>query len=71
MKRASALLFLLIYLGVYSGKLALWSDTDPKPLQVFPYNAQLYPEADQEALRHGIPITSVSEFVRVLEDYFS
>lgn len=71
MKRASALLLLLIYLGIYGGKLSLIDDTTDKPLKVFPYEAALYPHADQEALQHGIPIASDLEFVRLLEDYFS
>lgn len=71
MKRASALLLLLVYLGIYGGKLSLLDDTRNKPLKVFPYESELYPYADQEALRHGIPITSDLEFVRLLEDYFS
>lgn len=71
MKKASLLLLLLIYLGVYGDQLALWNDTDTAPLQIFPYKAELYPEADQQALRHGIPITSCPEAYRIFEDYFS
>lgn len=71
MKRTSVLLLLLVYLGIYGGKLSLLDDTHSKPLKVFPYDVSLYPHADQEALQHGIPITSDSEFVRLLEDYFS
>lgn len=70
MKKLSALL-LILYLGVYGSQLAFWSDTNAEPLKVLPYQLHMYPKADQEALRHGIPISSSSEFVRLLEDYFS
>lgn len=70
MKRLSAFV-LTLYLGVYGSQLAFWSDTHPEPLKVLPYQVQMYPKADQQALMHGIPITSPSEFVRLLEDYFS
>ena len=71
MRRISAALLLLIYLGVYGNQLALWEDSDPKPLKVFHYQLQLYPQADQQALRQGIAITSPSELCQLLEDYFS
>lgn len=71
MKKASALLLLLLYLGVYGKHLALWSDTETVPLRFFPYQAALYPEADQQALRQGIPINSLPEAYRIFEDYFS
>lgn len=70
MKKIFAAL-LVIYLGVYGNQLALWSDEKPEPIQVLPYQLQLYPSADQEALRHGIPITSALELSRLAEDYFS
>lgn len=71
MKKASILLLFLIYLGIYGGRLALWNEEKEMPLKVFPYQAALYPEADREALRHGIPITSLPEYARLFEDYFS
>ena len=71
MKKASVLLLLLIYLGIYGDHLALWSDRSTVPLQVFPYLAEVYPDADQQSLRHGIPITSQPEACRIFEDYFS
>ncbi len=71
MKKASVLLLLLIYLGIYGGRLALWDDSESAPVKIFPYGAELYPDADQQALRHGIPITSLPEACRLLEDYFS
>lgn len=67
----SVLVILCCYLGLHGGYLALWNSADAQPLQVFPYRAEGYPEADQKALRHGIPITSREELARLLEDYFS
>lgn len=71
MKKSSVILLLLIYLGVYGSQLALWDTDKALPVKVFPYEIQLYPVADQEALRHGIPITSPSDLQRISEDYFS
>ena len=71
MRKASVVLLFLIYLGVWGGRLALRSDASAAPLKVFPYAVDLYPEADQQALRRGIPITSLREGYRLMEDYFS
>ncbi len=62
---------LCCYLGLHNGYLALWDSSESQPVQVFPYRAELYPDADQEALRHGIPVTSPKMLSRLLEDYFS
>ena len=70
MKKASILL-LLLYLGVWGKHLALWNDKSTRPIIVFPYQTALYPEADQQALKQGIPISSLTEASRLLEDYFS
>ncbi len=71
MKKASVLLLFLLYLGTCGEHLALWRDTREKPLKIFPYAITMYPDADQKALRRGIPITSLPEAYRLLEDYFS
>ena len=71
MRRTSAVLLLLIYLGVYGNQLALWNDTDKEPVQILPYRLELYPPEDQCALRHGIPVTSAEDLCRLAEDYFS
>lgn len=65
------LFMLCCYLGLHGGYLALWDSTQAQPLQVFPFRAEAYPKADQEALRHGIPITSREGLSRLLEDFFS
>ena len=62
---------LCCYLGLQGGYVALWDSDAPEPVQVFPYRAEMYPEADQEALRRGIPITSPKMLTRLMEDYFS
>ncbi len=71
MKIKSALLLFIIYLGVYGGRLALWQEGQQTPLKVFPYQADTYPQLDQQALRRGIPITSLPEYAHLFEDYFS
>ncbi len=71
MKKTSLLLLLLLYLGVCGEKVALWDDAKDKPLKIFDYNVTSFPQADQDALRRGIPITSLPEYAHLLEDYFS
>lgn len=67
----SVLFMLCCYLGLHGGHLALWDSTQTQPLQVFPYRVEMYAKSDQDALRHGIPITSQEALTRLLEDYFS
>ena len=58
-------------LGIHEGKVALWKDNDPQPIKVFPYQAELLPEADQKALEKGIPVESIRQLRQMIEDYFS
>ena len=62
---------LCCYLGLHNGYLAIFNEHDPDPVQVFPFRAESYPTVDQDALRHGIPITSQEALTRLLEDYCS
>ena len=57
-------------LGIHDGKIALWTDGNPVP-KVFPYRAQMLPEADQRRLEAGIRIEDGSELAGILEDYLS
>lgn len=65
------ILLLGFLLGIYEGKVALWKDNQKKPIKVFPYQASLLPEADQERLRQGVHVNSISELYKLIEDYFS
>ncbi|MBR4289175.1 MAG: BofC C-terminal domain-containing protein [Oscillospiraceae bacterium] len=58
-------------LGISDGYITLWRDGSTQPLQVFPYQAQMLPEADQLALEKGIRIDSQQELDQLLEDYLS
>ena len=58
-------------LGIHEGKIALWKDNDPKPMQVFPYRAELLPEADQKALKNGIRVENIRQLQSLIEDYLS
>ena len=73
MKRNYVLLLLLLcgYLGVYQGNLALFPSGQAQPTQVFPRAVSYYPEADQQALKAGIPYRTQAELTRLLEDYLS
>lgn len=65
------ILLLGFLLGIKDGKVALWVDDDPQPVQVFPYPVSLLPKADQESLKNGIKIGSSEELRSLLEDYLS
>ena len=58
-------------LGVYRGQIALWKDTDPKPIHVFPYYATMLSKENQNALEKGIWANSIIELTQHLEDYLS
>ena len=66
--------FLVVFgllLGIHDGKIALWKDEDPQPIQISPYRASLLPPADQNVLKHGIPIEDEHHLNRLLQDYLS
>ena len=65
-----SLIFLFI-LGCKDGFIALWKDSDPEPVRVFPYSVQSLPPADQKALEKGIPIEDAEDLKHLLEDYLS
>ena len=58
-------------LGIQDGYIALWKDGCEKPVEVFPFQARLLPEADQKRLQEGIRIESAEELSRLMEDYLS
>lgn len=65
------LLLLGFLLGIHEGKIALWKDNDPQPMQVFPYRAEMLPEADQKALKKGIKVENMRQLYSLIEDYLS
>ena len=74
MKRKILTHILLVFgflLGISEGKIALWKDGRAEPVRVFPYRAELLPEADQKALQEGIVIRNDRDLQRLLEDYLS
>lgn len=62
---------LFFLLSIKDGYIALWKDNSVVPLEVFPYKAQLLPEADQRRLEQGIIINTQEELMQLLEDYLS
>lgn len=69
--RQIAALALTFLLGIQDGYIALWKDGDPKPVEVFPFRAQMLPQADQQALEKGIRIENSLQLAQLLEDYLS
>lgn len=66
-----SLILLGFVLGCHQGRIALWKDTNPNPVRVFPYPVTSLPHADQQLLMDGIPIADETELARLLEDYLS
>jgi hypothetical protein len=65
-----ALIFAFL-LGSHNGFLALWKESDPEPVRVFPYKVSSLPLADQKMLEKGIRIETGKELTQMLEDYLS
>ena len=65
------LVLLGFLLGIHEGKIALWKDNDPEPMQVFPYRAEMLPETDQKTLKKGIKVDNIRQLQSIIEDYFS
>ena len=64
-------LILLFILGCRDGYLALWKQGQPDPVRIFPYSITSLPDADQKAVKKGIPLESREDLLRLLEDYLS
>ena len=74
MKTKKLLCQLLIFgflLGIYEGKVAIWSDSRKEPLRVFPYSASQLPEKDRNRLAAGIRFNNLSDLKDFIEDYLS
>lgn len=56
-------------LGIHDGRVTLWQDEDPHPLQIYDIRADTLPPADQVQLRRGIRVESREELWLVLENY--
>lgn len=69
MQKICLSLLLCGYLGICNGHLALFENG--KAVEIFPYSADRYPPADQDALRDGIPYSTPLEKQRILENYLS
>lgn len=65
-----ALVFAFL-LGAKDGFVALWKDSQPEPVKVFPYQVSSLPREDQLRLEKGIPIESKEKLLALLEDYLS
>ena len=72
LKKVLGLVFLLgLILGTKDGYLALWQEKTNIPQRIFPCPVALLPQADQQALSRGIPVSDQEELARLLEDFMS
>ena len=56
-------------LGVRGGKVALWRDQDPRPVQIYDIRVDSLPPADRLELGLGIRAESREEVWQLLENY--
>ena len=70
-KLISSILVFGFLLGIYEGKIALWSDAKKEPIRVLPYSASMLPKKDQQRLKKGIRFNSLNELKSFVEDYIS
>ena len=74
MKKKTLLTNLLLFgfiLGIHEGRVALWKEGQQKPIKVFPYQASMFPPADQKRLEEGVHVDNLTELRKLIEDYFS
>ena len=65
------LLLLILYLGVYDGKVSLLRGGHSVPVQVYERDAALYPPEVRQALEDGIPVRSPQHLRSLLETFLS
>ncbi|MBE6943044.1 MAG: hypothetical protein E7453_02105 [Ruminococcaceae bacterium] len=65
------LLLLILYLGVYDGKVALLRGGHSVPVQVYPRDAESYPPDARQALEQGIRIRSQQHLQDILAFFLS
>lgn len=73
MKKQSLFYIALVFgflLGIHDGFIALWKDGCTDPV-VFPYRAEVLPDADRRRLENGIRVEEGSKLAELLEDYLS
>ncbi len=57
-------------LGIHDGRVALWQDDDPQPIQVYDIPERTLPVADRLKLKEGIRVESREELWMLLENFF-
>ena len=62
---------LILYLGVYDGKVSLLRGGHSVPVQIYDRDASLYPPEARKALQDGIPIRSQQHLNTLLETFLS
>ncbi len=58
-------------LGVYQEKIAVFTQGDSVPIEIYDVYVTTLPKADQKTLRKGISVKSKGELKRIIEDYTS
>lgn len=56
-------------LGIHQGRLTLWHEGDPHPVQIYDIRADSLPPADRLELERGIRARDRQELWQILENY--
>ena len=67
----TATLSFSLLLGSWRGHVALFSEGEDAPLDLYPVRLELLPPEDQKNLLEGIPVRNTEELMRILEDFLS
>jgi len=70
-KKKLIVILLALYLGTYGNQLALWQEGQEYPIRIYPYNAEIYTEIDQNKLKNGIEIHGSGSLQTHLDDFQS
>ena len=70
-KKKLIVMLLALYLGTYGNQFALWQEGQEEPLRIYPYNAEIYSEIDQNKLKNGIKIYGSGSLQTHLDDFQS
>lgn len=53
----------------YKGHIGIFHDGDETPFEEINIDVNIFPQADQDLLREGIPARGTAELTRIIEDY--
>ena len=55
----------------YEGKIAVFKNSDKKPMTVYESYTSLLPQQDRQRLQNGITVDNTTDLQKIIEDYTS